>query len=159
MQPLHSGIISIPGSLKTWTWKLSPILASQITENHKKVSKVGSRCLPKFTLKSIKMNIWPPVCPLGVLLDPRITKMMSQVPKMEPQGNQNDSFSYKQLPISTVNLLPVASWQGGRRQWAKPSNIYSIPYFCPTASCREHEENSWFGVDGGWLQLPIPNNS
>ena len=53
MQPLQSGIISIPGSLKTWTWKLSPILASQITENHKKVSKVGPRRLPKCTLKSV----------------------------------------------------------------------------------------------------------
>ena len=95
MQPSGSSILSLPGSLKTWPWKLSPILASQITENHKKVSKVGSRWLPKCTLKSIKMNIWPPVCPLGVPLDPRITKMMSQVPKMEPQGSQNDSFSYK----------------------------------------------------------------
>ena len=35
MQPLHSGIISIPGPPKTWTWKLSPVLLPQITENHK----------------------------------------------------------------------------------------------------------------------------
>ena len=95
MQPLHSGIISIPGSPKTWTWKLSPILPPQITENHKIVPKVGPRRLPKSTLKSIKMDIWASVCPLGVPLDPRITKMVSQVPKKEPQGLQNDSFRYK----------------------------------------------------------------
>ena len=53
MQPLQSGHMSIPGSLKTWTWKLPPILASQITENHKKVSKVGPRSLPKCILKSV----------------------------------------------------------------------------------------------------------
>ena len=92
MQPSGSSIVSIPGSLKTWTWKLSPILASQITENHKKVSKVGPRRLPKCILKSIKIDIWTSVCPLGVPLDLRITKMLSQVVKMEPQGLQNDSF-------------------------------------------------------------------
>ena len=92
MQPLHSGIISIPGSPKTWTWKLSPTLASKIPENHKIVPKVGPRRLPKSTLKSIKMDIWASVCPLGVPLDPRITKMVSQVPKKEAQGLQNDSF-------------------------------------------------------------------
>ena len=92
MQPLQSGIISIPGSPKTWTWKLSPTLASQITENHKKVSKVGPRSLPKCILKSIKIDIWTSVCPLGVLLDSRITKMVSQVLKMEPQGLQNESL-------------------------------------------------------------------
>ena len=70
MQPLHSGIISIPGSLKTWTWKPSPTLPSQITENHWIVIKVGSRRLPKSTLKSIKTDIWASVCPLGVPLDP-----------------------------------------------------------------------------------------
>ena len=32
------------------------------------------------------------VCPLGVPLDPRIIKMVSQVPKKEPQGLKNDSF-------------------------------------------------------------------
>ena len=92
MQPLHSGIISIPGSPKKWTWKLSPILPPQITENHQIVPKVGPRRLPKSTLKSIKTDIWASVCPLGVPLDPRITKMVSQVPKKEPQGLQNDSF-------------------------------------------------------------------
>ena len=92
MQPLHSGIISIPGSPKTWTWKLSPILPPQITENHQFVTKVGPRRLPKSTLKSIKTDIWASVCPLGVPLDPRITKMVSQVHKKDPQGLQNNSF-------------------------------------------------------------------
>ena len=57
MQPLHSGIIFLPGSLKTWTWKLSPILPPTITENHKNVSKVGPRRLPKSTLKSLKLDL------------------------------------------------------------------------------------------------------
>ena len=92
MQPLHSGIISIPGSLKTWTWKPSPTLPSQITENHKIVPKVDPKRVPKSILKSIKVDIWASVCPLGVPLDPRITKMVSQVPKKEPQGLKNDSF-------------------------------------------------------------------
>ena len=59
MQPLHSGIISIPGSRKTWTWNLSPILPPQITENHKIVSKVDSRRLPKSILKSIEWRSGP----------------------------------------------------------------------------------------------------
>ena len=92
MQPLHSGIISIPGSLKTWTWKPSPTLPSQITENHKIVPKVDPKRVPKSTLKWIKVDIWDSVCPLGVPLDPRIIKMVSQVPKKEPQGLKTDSF-------------------------------------------------------------------
>ena len=89
---MHSGIISIPGSLKTWTWKPSPTLPSQITENHKRVPKVDPKRFHKSTLKSIKVDIWASVCPLGVPLDPRIIKMVSQVPKKEPQGLKNDSF-------------------------------------------------------------------
>ena len=92
MQPLHSGIISIPGSRKTWTWNLAPILQPQIIENHKIVFKVDSRRLTKSTLKSIKMDMWASVCPLGVRLDPRITKMVSQVPKKNFRGLQNNSF-------------------------------------------------------------------
>ena len=92
MQPLHSGIISIPGSLETWTWKPSTTLPSQITENLKMVPKVDPKRLPKSILKSIKVNIRASVCPFGVPLDPRITKMVSQVPKKEPQGLQNNSL-------------------------------------------------------------------
>ena len=42
--------------------------------------------------KSLKLDLWASMCPLGVSLDPRITKMVSRVPKMESQGLQNDSF-------------------------------------------------------------------
>ena len=100
MQPLHSGIISIPGSLKTWTWNLSPILPPQITENRKIVPKVGPRRLPKSTLKSIRVNIWASVCPFGAPLDPRITKMVSQVYKKDTQGLQNDEFRHRKGPGS-----------------------------------------------------------
>ena len=92
MQPLHSGIISIPGSPKTWTWKLSSILQPQITEHHQIVLEMDPRRLSKSTLKLIKTDIWATVCPLGVPLDPRITKMVSQVPKNDFQGLQNDTF-------------------------------------------------------------------
>ena len=104
MQPLHSGIISIPGSLKIWTWKPSPTLPSQITENHKIVPKVGPKGLPKSTLKSIKVDIWVSVCPLGVPLDPRIIKIVSWVPEKEPRGLKHDSFRQKKCPISLINL-------------------------------------------------------
>ena len=92
MQTLHSGIISIPGSLKAWTWKPSPTLPPQVTENHKIVPQVDPKRVPKSIRKSIKVDIWASVCPLGVPLDPRITKMVSQVPQKEPQGLQNNSF-------------------------------------------------------------------
>ena len=95
MQPLHSGIIFLPRSSKTWTWKQSPLLPPKITENHKNVCKLGPRRLPKSTLKSIKLDLRN-LCVLKcLLLDPRITKMVSRVPKMEPQGLQNDSFGYQ----------------------------------------------------------------
>ena len=92
MQPPHSGIISIPGSPKTWTWKMSTTLAPQITQKSKNVSKVGPRRLPKYTLKLIKVSIWTSRCPMGVPVDPWITKMVTQGTKMEPQGLQNDSL-------------------------------------------------------------------
>ena len=95
MKPLHSGIISIPGSPKTWTWNKSPILAPKITDKSQKGAQSGFQETPKMTLKSIKMHTWTSKCLLGDPLDPRITKMVSQVPKMEPQGLQNDSFRYK----------------------------------------------------------------
>jgi len=95
IQPLHSGIISIPGSPKKWTWELSPNLTSQITENHSIALKVGPRRLPKCSLKSIKINIWPSGCPLAVPLDAMITKMVPQVPKTNPEGLQYDSFKCK----------------------------------------------------------------
>ena len=95
MQPLQSGIISIPGSLKTWTWNQSPILAPKITENSQKGTESGSQEPPKMTLKSIKMHTWTSKCLLGDPLDPWITKMVSQVPKMESHGLLNVSFLYK----------------------------------------------------------------
>ena len=57
-------------SPQTWTWKLPPTLAPKIMEKAQNVPKVGPRRLPKCTLKSIKINIWPSVCPLGAALDP-----------------------------------------------------------------------------------------
>ena len=56
------------------------------------------------------------MCPLGVPLDPWITKMVSRVPKMEPQGLQNDSFGYKKQAISAGNHSASCLLTGGRRQ-------------------------------------------
>ena len=95
MQPLQSGIISIHGSLKTWNCKQSSILAVQITEKSEKGAQSDSQGTPKMTLKSLKMDTWTSKCPLGDPLDPWITKMVAQVPKMEPQGLQNASFKFK----------------------------------------------------------------
>ena len=116
IQPLHSGIISIPGSPKRWTWKLSPTLTSQITDNHPIVSKLGPRRLPKWTLKSIKIEIWPSVCPLGAPLDPMITKMVPQVPKMKAECVKNCSFTYNKSSISVANRPAAPCIQRGRRQ-------------------------------------------
>ena len=93
MQPLQSGIISIPGSPNTWTWNHSPIMAPQITEILQKGTQSESQKPPRMILKSIKMHTWTSKCLLGDPLDPRITRMVSQVPKMEPQGLQKDSFA------------------------------------------------------------------
>ena len=66
---------------KTWTWKLSPTLQAQSTENHDIIFKMDPRRLPKSNLKSIKIDIWASMCLLGAPLGPRITKMV-------PQGTQ-----------------------------------------------------------------------
>ena len=95
MQPLQSGIISIPGSPKTWTWNQSPILAPQITEISQKGTQSESQKPPTMILKSIKMHTWIPKCLLCDPLDPLITKMVSQVPQIELRGLQNDSFNIK----------------------------------------------------------------
>jgi hypothetical protein len=105
MQPLHSGVISIPGSPKTRSWKQSSILAPQITEKSQKGTQSDSQGTPQMILKSLKIYTWTSKCLLGDPLDPWITKMVSQVPKMEPQGLQNNSFTYKKLPISAVDQL------------------------------------------------------
>jgi hypothetical protein len=86
IQPLHSGNISLPGLPKRWIWKLSPTLAPQITENQPIVPKVCPRKFPKWNQKSIKIDIWPSVCPLDAPLDPMITTMVPQVSKIQPGG-------------------------------------------------------------------------
>ena len=63
----------------------------KLWKNNENASKVDPRRVPKSTLKSIKTDIWASVCLLGAPLDPRITKMVSQVPKKEPQGLQNNN--------------------------------------------------------------------
>ena len=65
---------------------------NQITEKSEKGPQSDSQGIPKIKLKSLKIYTWTSKCLLGDPLDPRITKMMSQVPKIEPQGLQNDSF-------------------------------------------------------------------
>ena len=95
IQPLNSRILPNPGSPNRWTRKLSPTLTSQITENHPIVPKVCPRRLPKWSQKSIQIDIWPSVCPLDAPLGPMITKMVPQVPKIHPEGLQYDTLKCK----------------------------------------------------------------
>ena len=76
--------------------------------------KVGPRRLPEWTLKSIKIDIWPSV--LRAPLDPMITKMMPQVPKIQPEDLQNDNLRYTKTLISVANQPAAPCIQGGRRQ-------------------------------------------
>ena len=73
------------------TWNQSPILAPKITEKSQKGTQSGSQEPPKMIVKSIKMHTWTSKCLLGDPLNPWITKMVSQVSKMEARGSQNDS--------------------------------------------------------------------
>ena len=96
-------------------------MTSQITENHTLVPKVGPGRLPKCILKSIKIDIWPSVCPLGAPLDPMITKMMPQLPKIDREGLQNDSLRHKKQPFQqpTSQQLPASKGAGGRGEALK----------------------------------------
>ena len=84
--------------------------------NHRKSQKGAQsdpQGTPKMILKSLKIYTWTSKSLLGDPLDPWITKMVSQVPKMEPQGLQNNSFTYKKWPISAVDQLTYqhfSSW-------------------------------------------------
>ena len=72
-----------------------PLCHSKSTTNPENVSKVGPQGLPKWSLKSTKMETWTSRCLLGVPVDPWITKMITQGTKMESQGLQNVSFGVK----------------------------------------------------------------
>ena len=54
IQSLHSGIISIPGAQKTWTWKLSPSSPPQITENKKKCAQSMLQEAPQIQSQIVK---------------------------------------------------------------------------------------------------------
>ena len=65
------------------------------TPNHRRsqnCTQSGSQEAPQIHPKIDKMKIWTSRCPLGVPLDPRITKMVSQVPKEEAPGLQSNNF-------------------------------------------------------------------
>ena len=126
IQPLNSSILSIPGSPNRWTWKLSPTSTSPITENHPIVFKVDPRRLPKWILKSIKIDIWPSMCPLGAPLDPMITKMVPQVTKIQPEGVQNYNLKYKESPVSIANQPAAPCIQGGWRQ-GRSLKVFGAP--------------------------------
>ena len=90
MQTLHAGIISIPGSSNTWTWKLPPIWAIKVT---KQITNMCPRWVPgdsnNFTKMDKQMDTWTSRCLLGVLVDPLMTKMFTQgtqnVPSRSPK--------------------------------------------------------------------------
>ena len=45
-----------------------------------------------------------------------ITKMVPQVPKIDPEGLQDDTLNYKKTTISVANQPAAPYIQGGRRQ-------------------------------------------
>ena len=68
-----------PGSPKTWTWNLSAILTSRITEKSQTYyAQSEPQKSPKCSLKSTKMDTWTPRCMLGVPVEPWITKIITQ---------------------------------------------------------------------------------
>ena len=87
--------------------------------NHRKsrnCAQSGSQEASKIYLKSIKIDIWLSVCPLGIPLDAMITKMVPQVPKIQPEDLQNNNLKYKTTPISVATQPAAPCIQGGRRQ-------------------------------------------
>ena len=70
-------------------------LATPIKEKSQKCLQHDSQETPKWTLKSIKMDTWTSRCLVGVPLESWITKMVTQVTKMNPQGFQNDNVGNK----------------------------------------------------------------
>ena len=126
MQPPDSSSISTSGSSKTWTWKLSPTLAPKSQKNLKNVSKWTPKKLPKWILKSIKMDSWTSRCLVGVPLESWITKMVTQDTKIAPPGLQINSFciNFSTHPVTSC-LLPQGA--GGRgealRSAAARSNL------------------------------------
>ena len=108
MQPLHSGIISIPGSPKTWTWKLSPILVPKIKEKRQKGAKVGPRRLPEWSLKSVEMHNGTSRCLLGVPVAPWTTKMVTQDTRME-KVSKLAVLDIKSDPFQDSSSHPVIS--------------------------------------------------
>ena len=85
-----------------------------------------THCRARKRTESLNIYTWTSKCLLDDPLDPWITKMVSQVPKMEPPGLKNESFLSQKLPIFTVSQPAVPCIQGGRRQGR------SLQIFAPT---------------------------
>ena len=103
---MYPGIIFLPRSLKTWTWKLSPLLPPKITENHQNVSKVGPRRIPKSTLKSVdpvKVFRSPQGEGLPSLLTPLPGPRFGPLRFLLPTGYENRGRSYS-LTESNVDV-------------------------------------------------------
>ena len=83
------------------------------TPNHRKsqnCAQNGSQEVSKSTLKSIKTDIWATVCPLGVPLDLRIIKMVSQVLKRSLKVSKMTNLHVKSDPLqqsTCQRLLPA----------------------------------------------------
>ena len=76
-------------------WNLYYNLVQTNLQKSQNLLQTGSQEDPKIHQKIIKIQIWVQDVLPGVPLDPRITKMVSQVSRMEPPGLQNNDFRYK----------------------------------------------------------------
>ena len=131
MQPLHSGIISIPGSPKTLTWKKPPTLAAQITDKSQKCLQSGPQETPQRHPKIDKnghLDLQVPVgCPRGPLDHQNghsgYPKWSLKVTKMTVLGRKSDPFQQ-----STSHQLPVDRGAGGRGEALRYIYIYIYIY-------------------------------
>ena len=104
MQLLHSSIISIPGSPKTWTWKLSPILPPQITEKSRNCTQSTSQEAPKIHPRIDKNGNLGLSVSIGCPPGPQDHQNGAPGTHKGAQRSQKASFFRKKWTISVVNL-------------------------------------------------------
>ncbi len=83
------------GTIKNIDLETVSYLTSPTKKNPQKVSKMTPKRVPKWTLKSIKLDTWTSRCLVGVPLESWITQKVTEATKMEPQGLENGICCYK----------------------------------------------------------------
>ena len=128
-----------PGSQKTWTWKLCPILLSQIIESRKIMPKVGPTRVSKSSLKSIEMesgprsvSLVPPWAPGSRKWCPRYFKRGLKVIKITDFLMKIDPIQQSTCHAGTSTAMGPT----GRRQGAKPLSAPRLGSALPSTACQ-----------------------